>query len=47
MSIYFNLEDERETKSLAIYVANLVKEHVTFKIIQNGLHITVELTGGF
>ncbi len=34
-------------KLLAGYVAELVRQGVTFKIVQNNTVVSVELTGGF
>lgn len=47
MSISFNLSNEDEARAMAVYVAQLVREGVTFRMIQYGTNITVELTGGY
>ena len=46
MNLTFELGNG-EAKSLAEYVAQLVREGVTFKMNKVGQEVTVELTGGF
>jgi hypothetical protein len=46
-SIEFKLSDAEEIKALAIYVAQLTKEGVTFKMLKDSIGIQVTLTGGF
>lgn len=46
MSLTFDFDDAG-LHLLAVYVAQLVKEGVTFKINQGPVDIVVELLGGF
>lgn len=40
-------KNEVETRMLAIFVAQLVKEAVVFKVREDEYEVSIELTGGF
>lgn len=46
-ALKFDLQQDYSTKALATYLAQLVREGVTYTINQNGPEVTVKLTGGF
>lgn len=43
----FTFSIQGELKELAIFVAQLIREGVGFKVHQNATDIIIELTGGF
>ena len=43
----FSLEQDYSIKAMATYLAQLVREGVTYKIHQDGPNVSVELTGGY
>ena len=46
MSVSFDRSTEG-LKQLAVYVAQLVREGVTYSITESGMKISVETTGGY
>ena len=43
----FVFSGENDMQAMAIFVAQLIREGVTFKVTKNGENFSIELTGGF
>lgn len=47
MPIYLPFETESDVRAVAVFVAQLVREGVTFEASRQGADLVVKLTGGF